>query len=70
MYEGHASSTMAGPGTTGARGRGRAAPSPRRCLSCSQWFDSAGAGERICPMCKAGEDWADAMAACRGYIAW
>jgi hypothetical protein len=48
----------------------RPEPQPRRCLSCSLWFSSAGAGERLCELCKSSEDWADAVAACHGYIAW
>ena len=62
---------------TRAGGGGVGGPYPRRpvrtrrlCLSCAQAFASAGIEERICPLCKAGEDWADAVAACHGHIAW
>ena len=48
----------------------KTARSARCCLSCSQWFDSAGAEERVCEPCKAGEDWANAMATCYVHIAW
>jgi hypothetical protein len=58
-----------GQDSDGRRSR-RAARTRRRCLSCAQAFDSAGAEERICTVCKAGEDWADAVAACHGHIAW
>jgi hypothetical protein len=39
-------------------------------LCCAQSFDSSGIEERICALCKAGEDWADAMAASHGHINW
>jgi uncharacterized paraquat-inducible protein A len=41
------------------------APAPhkrRACLSCAQAFDSAWAGERICPRCKASATWREDLA--------
>jgi hypothetical protein len=58
------------PSSPVADRRQRSGRQSRRCLSCSQWFSSAGGGERVCEACKAGEDWADAVAACHGHIAW
>jgi hypothetical protein len=42
----------------------------RRCLACRRVFPSSGAAERICSPCKDSEDWADAVAATKGHIAW
>jgi len=70
MYDPKERPTRAGDGLGAGRGAGKPARKSRRCLSCAQWFDSAGVEERVCLLCKAGEDWADAMAACHGHIAW
>jgi hypothetical protein len=70
MYHPQQPPTRARAGPIRGRRPRRAARAPRRCLSCSQWFNSAGAEERVCEPCKAGEDWADAMATCYGHIAW
>ncbi len=43
---------------------------PRRCLACGGTFASGGLHERVCPACKEGEDWQDAVAACQGHIHW
>jgi len=70
MYHPQPRPTRARDRPVAGRSGGKATRTQRRCLVCSQWFDSAGAEERICLPCKAGEDWADAMAACYGHIAW
>jgi len=35
---------------------------PRACLCCAAAFDSAWAGERICPRCKTSATWRDDLA--------
>lgn len=70
MYRPQSSSTMARAGQRRSERPARAESKSRRCLSCSQWFDSAGVGERVCGLCKLGEDWMDAMAACHSHIVW
>ncbi|MDQ7250826.1 hypothetical protein [Dongia sedimenti] len=35
---------------------------PRACLCCAAPFDSAWAGERICPRCKASASWREDLA--------
>jgi hypothetical protein len=38
-------------------------PKPRRCLRCRGPFQSAWAGERICPRCKSSNAWRTGMPA-------
>ena len=47
------------------RGRAR-----RHCLRCRRVFQSEGATERVCGLCKMSEDWMWAMAASKGHIEW
>jgi len=42
----------------------------RSCLNCRQSFMGSGPGERICETCKASDDWANAVAATKGFIEW
>jgi hypothetical protein len=57
------------PGREPARAP-RPEAAPRRCLTCGESFPSGGPHERVCPACKEGEDWLDAVAACQGHINW
>lgn len=42
----------------------------RPCLRCRQVFQGDGPGERICLPCKESDDWANAVAATKGFIEW
>ena len=42
----------------------------RACLRCRQVFRGDGPGERICLPCKESDDWANAVAATKGFIEW